>query len=121
MIRLTSQPTRGELAVVPMINVAFLLLIFFLMTAVIEPVEEHAVTLPQSTSGGDAEGVTLWMDSSGTIFRDGSSGPAALEGLRGQVVRLRVDASLPAGDLAQLLSRLAQAGAISADIVTISR
>ncbi|MBL4543543.1 MAG: biopolymer transporter ExbD, partial [Rhodobacteraceae bacterium] len=44
------RPTRPREPVVPMINVVFLLLIFFLMAAVIAPPEPFGVTLPRAAA-----------------------------------------------------------------------
>lgn len=110
--------------IIPMINVVFLLLIFFLMTAEIAPPEPFAVTPPdaQGQEPQDA-GRVLYLGADGTVGFEGLAGEAALAalavGLGGaDTVTLRADAALPAEALAAMLARLAGLGIRQVELVT---
>lgn len=117
---------RGE-SVVPMINVVFLLLVFFLMTSRLAPPEPFEVTPPRAEQGEDGETApVLYVSASGEIGFEDARGPAAiaalaaeLQGTSGspQVPRLRADADVRAADVARLLKDLAAAGV--ADIALV--
>ncbi|MDT0683808.1 biopolymer transporter ExbD [Roseicyclus sp. F158] len=67
------EPERES--IIPMINVVFLLLIFFLMTAQIAPPEPFDVTPPDSASDEPAEApLTLHVDASGQLGFQGATG-----------------------------------------------
>lgn len=101
------QQTRES--VLPMINVVFLLLIFFLMTASIEPAAPFEIDPPRAEGEAGADGLrVLWVSAAGDLAHDGARGDAALTMLAetpGPVL-LRADADLPAAELAALLARL---------------
>ena len=101
--------------IVPMINVVFLLLIFFLMTAQIAPPEPFEITPPASDSRSPAEGpAVLYVSADGELAFRGARGEAALTALADAAdtgpLLVRADARLAAADLARLLPRLAAAG-----------
>lgn len=115
------RPRRGTDAAVPMINVVFLLLIFFMMAARIAPAPPFEVTLPQTPSQaalGDAD--VLYVAADGTLGFGGVTGEESLALLHSDPPRtrltLRADAALPAPDLARLLGRLAALGVTSVDL-----
>jgi biopolymer transport protein ExbD len=109
MIRLVSPPRRGADATLPMINVAFLLLVFFLMAAVIAPPDAQPVDLPVTIADTQPDaGVRLTLMDDGSFA--GLEGPADLTQLDGRAVHLRVDATTPGVDLANALARLSAAG-----------
>ncbi|MDK3074698.1 biopolymer transporter ExbD [Sedimentitalea sp. JM2-8] len=102
-------------SVVPMINVVFLLLIFFMMTARIAPAPPFDLTLPEADSDeAVADLETLYVSAAGMIALGGQTGEdawAAIEAAESvEQVTIRADAELPARDLASILSRLAKAG-----------
>ncbi|MCE0504016.1 biopolymer transporter ExbD [Roseivivax sp. GX 12232] len=118
---------------VPMINVVFLLLIFFLMTARIAPPEPFEVTPPEVAEGAEAEGVlTLYLSGEGELaFREarGEAALAALEEARaeacpapcaegGPEVLLRADRGLPATRLAEVMGELGAIGLARVELVT---
>jgi len=126
--------------IVPMINVVFLLLIFFLMTAEIAPPEPVDVSPPSGTAGEEeqADGrLTLYLAADGTLaFRQARGTDAALAALASAVSEvcpggcagearpvlvLRADADLPAARLAALMPRLAGAGLADIRLVTVPR
>ncbi|SEN54215.1 outer membrane transport energization protein ExbD [Loktanella fryxellensis] len=97
--------------IVPMINVVFLLLIFFLMTAQITAPDPVAVTPPVAASDTPAEGeATLFVGADGVPAYQEARGDAAIAAVLAQLgVRLTIkaDAAMPATALAALLPRLA--------------
>ena len=124
---------RPQENLVPMINVVFLLLIFFLMTAQIAPPEPFAVDPPEVSDAEDADGaLTLYLGKDGQIgFRDvsGEDALAALASARDEecggactgeepVLMLRADRGVPADDLAALMPRLGEAGFARVELVT---
>lgn len=117
-MRLTSDRRRREQTVVPMINVAFLLLVFFLMTAVLTPDGPLDITVPTAESEAEGEGVLVSVDAAGALARGTLRGDAVFDGLAGQSVQVRVDASVPGAELARLLGRLASAGVVDVSVVT---
>ena len=108
------QPARQPReTVLPMINVVFLLLIFFLMTASIEPSPPFPIDPPRA--GGEvaqAAPRVLWVSASGELASISARGEDALAALAAEPgpVLLRADAALPAADLAVLLARLGASG-----------
>ncbi|MFV0332582.1 MAG: ExbD/TolR family protein [Tropicimonas sp.] len=109
--------------IVPMINVVFLLLIFFLMTAQIAPPEPFAVELPSSDAGTDpASQTTLHIDATGLPGFQGLTGAPAMELLielreKDAPLRIRADARLEAARLAALLGELTEAGFFRVEIM----
>lgn len=108
-----ARPKRREVDAVPMINVAFLLLVFFLLAARIAPPEPVEVALPEAEGDlGTAVG-TLFVAADGTLAFEGSRGAAAFAAavaLEGPLT-IAADREADANALAALLSRLARAGA----------
>ncbi|RYG90752.1 biopolymer transporter ExbD [Loktanella sp. IMCC34160] len=113
---------RAE-SIVPMINVVFLLQIFFLMTAQIAPPDPVDVTPPEaSAEAAVRQPGILFIGPDGTPYFNGAIGDAALAALEGRddaPLPIRADAALPAADLAALLPRLAAAGVSQIDLLTV--
>lgn len=126
-------------SVVPMINVVFLLLVFFLMTAQIAPPEPFAVSPPVAADGEPAEGAfTLYLGSDGALaFRDATGEDAALAALGAELdtycaaggcsdqvppppVVLRADQAVPGTAVASLLPRLGDLGFAAVQLVTVA-
>lgn len=116
-MRLLPDDHRGRAAlrgdnIVPMINVVFLLLIFFLMVAELSKPAPVAVTLPQSAGGAETPpGVVLYLDASGEVaFEDarGASAVARINALAapGVSLTIRADAGADAAAVAALLTQL---------------
>ncbi len=125
-----STPPRKSLpeTLLPMINVVFLLLIFFLISARMAPPEPFPVTPPQSQAQSQAEGggdFTLYLAADGRIGYAGALGDAALAALAADRDRhcagqdctaapprlsLRADAAVAAQAVAALLPRLGHLG-----------
>jgi biopolymer transport protein ExbD len=117
------RPRQPRENIVPMINVVFLLLIFFLMTAQIAPPDPFDITPPNSTSPVAAESPdVLYIAADGTLafgaLRDDAVFGALAQRLGTQPLLIRADAALKAGDLARLLPRLASAGVDEVALIT---
>lgn len=110
--------------VVPMINVVFLLLIFFLMTAQIVLPAPFDVTLPNASGAGDETTPTLYLSAEGEIAFETTRGAGALAQAvqRAQALdsplRLVADADLPAEQLANTLGQVTRLGATEVTLVT---
>ena len=121
---LTDPPRRprGE-SIVPMINVVFLLLIFFLMTSRLSQPDPFEVTPPDAAAEMQPDaGPVLFAGARGRLHFDGAEGDAALARLaaasgQGGTVQLRADAALEAKTLARILRRLAESSLSSAELV----
>lgn len=117
-------PRPRRETILPMINVVFLLLIFFLMTAQIAPAPPFDITPPDAASEAtDTPPRTLWLSAEGRIVHDDLSGDAALAALAAGdgPVLIRADAGLPAADLARLMRQLADMGVRDLRLATLSR
>ena len=69
-------------AIVPMINVVFLLLIFFLMTSQVAPPEPFDIETPTAMEDqAPMADPVLYLDLSGRLHFDGAEGEAALDRL----------------------------------------
>jgi len=120
---LTDPPRRprGE-SIVPMINVVFLLLIFFLMTSRLARPEPFEVTPPEAGLDTEAKAeAVLFIDAEGRMHFDGAEGEAAVARLAAastdtRAVQLRADARLEAAALARILRQLAAAGLSRAEL-----
>ncbi|NSY41647.1 biopolymer transporter ExbD [Leisingera sp. ANG59] len=120
-----SDPPRRPRAesIVPMINVVFLLLIFFLMTSRLAQPDPFDVTPPDAVSetAPETEPV-LYIGADGRMHYDGAEGEAALTRLAAASaghpnIQLRADARLEAKALARILRHLAEAGLSRAELV----
>jgi biopolymer transport protein ExbD len=122
----TPRPRRAaqDRAIVPMINVVFLLLIFFLMTASLTPPPPLEITPPTARADPtDPEPGTLYIAADGTLAYGGTTGPTALDALAATppegALPILADAGLPAAELARLLPQLAAAGITDIRLVTV--
>lgn len=120
-----TRPRGGhDRAIVPMINVVFLLLVFFLMTASLTPPPPLDITAPVAEAPlTDALPGTLYIAADGTLAFEGATGDAALAALTGAApedpLPVVADAAYPAADLARLLPRLAEIGITDIRLVTV--
>lgn len=115
---------RGE-NIVPMINIVFLLLIFFLLAATIAPTDPFPLTPP--TAGADTAevppGTPLHVAADGALAFGALRDEAALDALAGHdgALTLRADAALPGTALAALLTRLSALGVSEVDLTVVVR
>lgn len=122
MIRLDRTRSRTRESVVPMINVAFLLLIFFLMVAVIAPPQPFPVTPPEASGQADVPAPQiLFVNKDGDLALGSHRGDAVFAAVTSSRIRLRADAGLNASELARILARLSETGATSIEIATLPR
>jgi biopolymer transport protein ExbD len=106
--------------IVPMINVVFLLLIFFLMAARLSAPAPVAVTLPRAAGrlAGAAPDVEIHIDAAGEAAFGDLRGPAAVAGAAALAgpdasLTIRADAAAEAAALAALLPQLAGFGRVA--------
>lgn len=120
---------RGE-SIVPMINVVFLLLVFFLMTSQLVPSEPFPIAPPEAeaeTADPGEVAPELFLSAGGEIGFAGARGAAAIAALAaatgpdGPPPRLRADAGAEAAEVARLLKRLAAAGVSDVALVVAPR
>ncbi|TCP61959.1 outer membrane transport energization protein ExbD [Rhodovulum bhavnagarense] len=114
---------RGE-AIVPMINVVFLLLIFFLMTARLTPPEPFLTTPPRAGGGTSVAGATLYLSAEGVLAYGAERGEAVHAALSANgtgAVLLRADAGASAAHLAKVVARLTAQGHGPVRLVTVPR
>ena len=110
MIRLTKTTRARPENIVPMINVAFLLLVFFLMSASLSLPDQIDIVPPDASVSENAnDGVTiLSVTRDGTVWRMGEE-LGSFESINSPLpstLELRIDRDLEAERLAVLLSKL---------------
>ena len=118
------RPVRES--VVPMINVVFLLLIFFLMTAQITPPEPFEVNPPESSVETPADGQDiLYISAEGVLALGELRGEAVLDGLpvlgEAEALMIRADRAVEAEQIAGLLPKLAARGVRRIKLVSVER
>lgn len=120
-----------------MINVVFLLLVFFMMTTQIAPRAPFPVSPPLTDLQTRRDtGPVVFVSAEGTVFYDGETAEAALRHLAKQLpaapetsdalvsaahVTLRADAQAPATQVARLLRDLRALGINEINVVGVSR
>lgn len=131
-------PRRApEASLLPMINVVFLLLIFFLISARMTPPAPFAVTPPDVVAAQEAQGLfTLYLDAEGRAGYRDASGEAALPALVAARdahcaqadcaltpprLALRADAASPAAVVAALVRRLGAQGFADLELVVLTQ
>ena len=105
---------QGE-SIVPMINVVFLLLIFFLMTAQIAPPEPFEVAPPTAQkAAGTAADQVIYLSDKGVLQFQDSQGVAAIAALTPHGAKptliLRADGGAKGHRLAGVMADLRKAG-----------
>lgn len=113
----------------PLINIVFLLLIFFMLVGAVTVPEARNVLPPSSVSAFQPsdQGVEIVIDDTGTILLDGTE--LTLTALitamtRSEVperVRLKADANIDANGVLDVLDVLRQAGVSNVQLVTVSK
>ncbi|CUH85931.1 ExbD/TolR family protein [Thalassovita mediterranea] len=120
------RPPKAE-SIVPMINVVFLLLIFFLMTAQIAPPDPFEVTPPEATAAAEPQAeLMLYLNADGVLAFEDHRGAAVLAALSTQVmaadghaphVVLRADAAGQGARLAEVMAQLRGIGVGAVELV----
>jgi len=121
----------ADLDMVPMINVVFLLLIFFLTSATLRakaPVELTLPVSPLAEASDPARDAVLYIAADGQWYYGAEQGRAAvlaelqsalLQGAETEfTLKLALDATLPAQDLARALVDFAAIGVGRVDLIT---
>lgn len=122
MMRLHTPPRRQREATVPMINVGFLLLIFFLMAAVIAPPDALDTVPPEAESDAvEAPQDVLLIDAEGRLALGVLRGEEVFGALPDGALAVRADGALSAAKLADVLRRLSEAGVRDVRLLTIPR
>ncbi|MCV2892762.1 ExbD/TolR family protein [Lentibacter sp. XHP0401] len=114
---------RSE-AILPMINVVFLLLIFFLMSAQLSSPDPVEITPPLAAVGEPAEAsLKAFIDRGGALYFEAEKGAKATAALAAALakapdrrIELRADALAPAQALTRVMTELAAAGAVQVDV-----
>ncbi len=115
--------------ILPLINIVFLMLVFFLVAATLKPFSELNVNPPATQAGEQGENIrdTILVDAEGHISFEGALvKPEELtERLRnrlqlGDMPRLKIlaDKNLPATDLVDVLAATTAAGAKHVSLIT---
>ncbi len=122
----TPRTRRPGENIVPMINVVFLLLIFFLMTATIRPPKPVESEPPEARTETDAvapDDFSLHLAADGTVAWGALRGDAAVSGLlaaldgNAATVTVHADRTADSAALARLLARLSADGILKAQLV----
>jgi len=130
-MRLAPRPRRpADDGIVPLINIVFLLLIFFLIAGTIAPRPEIAVAYPETrvspVTRPPADAV--FVSAGGYIsYRGAAVGPetltamiaADLPDLAGEHLPVVVDRALPAKELSPVLNALTVAGVTKVRLITL--
>lgn len=116
---------RPRESIVPMINVVFLLLIFFLMTSQLSPPEPFPVDPPASEQDNTAETAPiLYLSAEGEFAFEDLRGAEAISLAAARhekdapPLQLRADQAVLAKDVAALLKQLATAGISEIALIT---
>jgi biopolymer transport protein ExbD len=107
-----------------MINVVFLLLIFFLMTAEIAPPPPFDLALPEAgeTAPTDVDtGLTLAEGRASFAGAKGAAAWAALAAAAPERLVVRADAAMPAAEVAAALRRATSLGVASVELAVRPR
>jgi biopolymer transport protein ExbD len=124
-------PGDSEADLIPLINVVFLLLIFFMLAGRLAPTDLIALEPPRSDShqGARATPLVILIDRTGQMRLNGE--PLDDATLAGHVadlladnprhIQIKADATLEALRLVDLLEQLRAAGAEEIDLLTMAR
>ena len=123
-------PRRRPEALLPMINIVFLLLVFFTAAGALENADPFRVEPPLAAEAGPAERDPdlLLLDRTGRLALAGEEidesalGPAVgrwLQARPGGALRLKADGQVPAERVVQLLERLRELGVTRVLLLTL--
>ena len=121
MIALRKPRATRQDDVVPMINVAFLLLIFFLMSAVIAPPAPVDITAPSASEPpATVEGARFYVAAGGELVGADGLVIQNLSEFAGEPVTISADASLPASAFVRVVENLRVAGITEVHLIARS-
>ena len=126
-----STTSVGEVDVVPMINVVFLLLIFFMVVGVFRSSTDSSITLPKTQANNTTQLQELipqvLVNQQGEFLIDGKKITArsdvlgALQNLNNkESILIRADAEAPANDVVFVFQLAADAGFTNAGLQTVN-
>jgi biopolymer transport protein ExbD len=121
------RPSPAREPIIPLINVAFLMLVFMMLGATIEPLEPLPVELPVSTTDTPPErAAVVSFDFRGRLALDGAEVdraalmPRLLAG-RPTRVMLRVDGAASAQGVVELAQEIQASGVATVELATRRR
>lgn len=125
------RPRNDDERVLPLINVVFLLLIFFILAGRLTAADPFPVTPPSSATEGavEANPVTVLVGPDGRLALDGEpmEGPALFAALRDRLeaqpespVRLKADGAAAATMIVKIMEKLREAGVERLRLLTVS-
>ncbi len=94
----------------PMINVAFLLLIFFLMSAAIVPPAPVDIEAPSVDVSGEVNGIRIFVGPDGVLIGEDGKPVSNPGDLAGRPIALSADSSLAAVAFVRIVETLRAAG-----------
>jgi biopolymer transport protein ExbD len=121
----------AEENLIPLINIVFLLLIFFMVAGRLapnDPVVVHPVS-SRSPDSGQSTSTMLIIDRQGTLWLNGApvdhttlvSRLAETPRADGQPLQIKADAEVPAARVMDILAQLRAAGAEQLELLTLAR
>ena len=115
-------PRGARDSIVPMINIVFLLLVFFLLTVTVRPPSPFAVAPPESAARAVAEADrTLYIAADGRLAWGDARGEAVFDAIARSApvgpLPVRADRDLPGPVLGRALTRLGAAGVAEVKLV----
>ncbi len=124
----SKKPVR-PISLIPLINVVFLLLIFFLVAGTVEKVEVIDVELPEAVSGEVLEEGSIQIlmgqyneiiinDEPITLIDGQTSLQPKLKNSPNRVITIKADARMPAPRMIELLDRVKAAGGKQISLTT---
>lgn len=128
-----SRSNSSDDNMIPLINVVFLMLIFFMIAGQISKTDALETVPPESVNDrklSDGESIDLLVSADGRVFigdqsvaRDEltevlSQRVERVEDVNRLTVRIKADADLPVTELKPLLSRIREAGLVKASLIT---
>lgn len=126
------RPAAHEASILPLINVVFLLLIFFMLAGSLSVKEPLPVAAPESVSEGipEQEALRLLLDRDGRMALDGEvireterldRVREAMNAAPGRRLHLKADAAIAANQVAMLLEALRELGVERVRLITVQK
>ena len=127
-----ARPKRELINITPLIDVVFILLVFFMLAGAIEPEDPFAVAPPASVSEerGDIQDFVVLVSENGEVAlddrpleRDELTGAvrAALEAQPGALIQLKPDGGADALTIIEIMEEIREAGAEYIVLLTVGR